>query len=392
MRRLALLGVLLISGAAAGFAVWTIDGNGRQRDEQRAAKEATIERLLAAVAAITTAQQTYADHAFGDLASFTRVSLQVDQLTTDAAGLRAAAESGASSERLEEFWTALSALMSAESRARELLAGGDENAAAEAILASAREHVSALNSSLRAFREVETDQYRRAHAAMFWQFWLLLALIAGLWAIGLIAFAVTPLGESAPERVEVPTPAQPAVDLPLVPALVADAIESTPTIDLATAATLSSEVARLSDVASLQALLAHAADALGARGVIVWMSGGDNLIAAAAHGYEAAVLRRIPSIARDADNATAVAWRTGQPGTVPEDASGHGAIVAPMMSADGCVGVFAAELRGGRERDAATCAVAAILASQLAGVLAGWPAAIAADHAIGSLDRKAAAS
>ena len=171
-----------------------------------------------------------------------------------------------------------------------------------------------------------------------------------------------------------------------------DAIESIPTIDFATAATLSSEMARLSDVASLQALLAHAADALGARGVIVWISGGDNLIAAAAHGYEAAVLRRIPSIARDADNATAVAWRTGQPGTVPEDASGHGAIVAPMMSADGCVGVFAAEVRGGRERDAATCAVAAILASQLAGVLAEWSAASTADRHVSSLDRKAAAS
>ena len=392
MTRLALLAVLLISGAAAGFAVWTIERNGRQRDEQRDAKEATIERLLAEISAITTAQQTYADHATGDLASFTRVSLQVDRLTTDAAGLRAAAESGASSERLEEFWTALSALMSAESRARELLAGGDENAAAEAILASAREHVSVLNSSLRAFREVETDQHRRASAVVFWQFWSVLGLIAGVWATGLIAFAVTPLRESVPERLEVPAPAQSTVDLPLVPAPVPDAIEPAPTIDLATTATLSSEVARLSDQASLQALLAHAADALGARGVIIWMRVGDDLVAAAAHGYETAVLRRIPSIARGADNATAVAWRTGQPGTVPEDASGHGAIVAPMMSADDCVGVFAAEVQGGRERDAATCAAATILAAQLAGVLAGWPAASTVSHDIASLDRKAAAS
>jgi hypothetical protein len=392
MRRLALLGVLLTSGAAAGFALWTIERNARQLAEQREAKEATIERLLTAISAITTAQQAYADHASADLASFTRVSLQVDQLTTDAAGLRAAAESGASSERLEEFWTALSALMSAETRARELLAGGDKSAAAEVILASAREHVSALNSSLRAFREVEAGQYRRARTARFWQFWVVLGLTAGVWAIGLIAFAVSPLRASAPVRMEGPTPARPALDLPLVPPAVSDAIEAAPALDLATAATLSSEVARLTDLASLQALLARAADALGASGVIVWMGAGDSLVAAEAHGYDAAVLRRIPSIPRDADNATAVAWRTGQPGTVPADASGRGAIVAPMACGDGCVGVFAAEVHGGRERDAATCAVAAILASQLAGVLAEWSAASTADRQVNSLDRKAAAS
>ena len=391
MRRFALLGVLLTSGAAAGFTLWTIERNARQLAEQREAKEATIERLLTAISAITTAQQAYADHASADLASFTRVSLQVDQLTTDAAGLRAAAESGASSERLEEFWTALSALMSAETRARELLAGGDENTAAEVILASAREHVSALNANLRAFREVEAGQYRRARTAMFWQFWVVLGLTAGVWAIGLIAFAVTPLRESAPVRMEVLAPAPPALDLPLVPAA-SDANDPAPAIDLATAAALSSEVARLTDLASLQALLARAADALGASGVIVWIGAGDSLVAAAAHGYDAAVLRRIPSIPRDADNATAVAWRTGQPGTVPADANGRGAIVAPMACGDGCVGVFAAEVQGGREGDAATCAVAAILASQLAGVLAEWSAASTADRHVSSLDRKAAAS
>jgi hypothetical protein len=151
-------------------------------------------------------------------------------------------------------------------------------------------------------------------------------------------------------------------------------------------------VARLSDQKSLQTLLEHAADVLGASGVIVWMSAGEELVAAAAHGYEAAVLRRIPSIAQDADNATAVAWRTGQPGTVPEDAGGHGAIVAPIVSANGCIGVFAAEVRGGRERDADTCIVATMLASQLAGVLAGWAAASTADRDMRPLDRKAAAS
>jgi hypothetical protein len=45
-----------------------------------------------------------------------------------------------------------------------------------------------------------------------------------------------------------------------------------------------------------------------------------------------------------------------------------------MLGPDRCIGVLAAEVRNGREKDAATCAVAAILASQMAGVLTAWPA------------------
>jgi hypothetical protein len=119
---------------------------------------------------------------------------------------------------------------------------------------------------------------------------------------------------------------------------------------------------------------------------------GDELVAAAAHGFDPSVLRRIPSIARGADNATAEAWRTGETGTVAEEAGGYGAIVSPMLNPAGCFGVFAAEVRGGRERDPATCAVATILASQLAGVLAAWPAPSTADLSERPSDRQAAAS
>ena len=43
-----------------------------------------------------------------------------------------------------------------------------------------------------------------------------------------------------------------------------------------------------------------------------------------------------------------------------------GAIVVPMPSSSGCVGVVSAELRHGRENDPATLALARILAAQLA--------------------------
>ena len=386
MTRLVILSVLLGTGAASGFAVWTLERKDHLREEQRHAKDSTIERLLSSLAVISTAQQAYADYARRDMASFTQVALHVDRLTTDAAGLRPVSQSGASSERLEEFWTALSALMSAESRARELFAGGDENAAADTILASAREHVTTLSTTLRAFRHAETLEYRRANAVTSWSIWAVLGTTSSFWAIGLVAFAIRPLHQSRPE-VALGTQPAPAIDLPSP-----SATPSSASIDLSDAAGLSRELSRLSDQASLEALLEHAAGVLDARGIIIWMRTGEELVAAAAHGYEAAVLRRIPSITRSADNATAAAWRTGEAGTVPEDASGYGAIVAPMLNPTGCVGVFAAEVRGGRERDPATCSVATILASQLAGVLAAWPAPSTTDLDVRPLDRQAAAS
>jgi len=60
--------------------------------------------------------------------------------------------------------------------------------------------------------------------------------------------------------------------------------------------------------------------------------------------------------------------------TVPADAVSHGAIAVPLSGVNGCVGVFAAELREGREQDAATQAVASVIAAQLAAIVPAWPA------------------
>src|SRR5215207_7347224 len=163
--RLAILCLLLAAGTLAGYFTWSAERRARQLDQQRETKATTIDRLLSSVSSIASTQQAYAEGGRRDVASVTRVSLLVDRITTDAAGLRAAPGSRASSEHLEEFWTSLSALMGAESRAREQLAGGDDSAAAETLLASARAHVTALNSSLAAFGESETDSYRSTQRA-----------------------------------------------------------------------------------------------------------------------------------------------------------------------------------------------------------------------------------
>src|SRR5262245_62027759 len=47
-----------------------------------------------------------------------------------------------------------------------------------------------------------------------------------------------------------------------------------------------------------------------------------------------------------------------------------GAVVAPVLSADGCVGVLSVEIREGGEASASVQSLAAIFAAQLAGIVA----------------------
>jgi hypothetical protein len=382
--RIAILCLLLAAGGVVGGVLWSSAADVQQLDRDRDAKSTTIEALLSSISAIASAQQAHTDYGQRDVSSFTRVSLLVNRITTDAAGLRAARESTVSSQRLEEFWTALSALMGAEARARERLAGGDDGGAADALLASAREHVNVLGSTLRAFRTSELESYQRARTAANLRSWIALGAAGMLWTAGLVGFALFPRRRDSELAAAAPPPEFHAP----VPVTVAHTF---PAIDLSEAAALSAALAQLTDQAVLPQLLARAARLLGARGVVIWMSGGSELFAVAAHGYDEALLSRIRPIVREADNITAAAWRQGELLTLPADTGGYGAIAAPLLSPAGCVGVLAAEVSDERDRDDSTRAVAMILASQLAGVLAAWPTASTADSGRGS-DRQAAAS
>src|SRR5262249_32621486 len=109
---------------------------------------------------------------------------------------------------------------------------------------------------------------------------------------------------------------------------------------------------------------------------------GADLRAVLAHGYSPQALARMPSVPRSADNAAASAYRSGafqivmsRPGNVTP-----GAIVAPILSAEGWGGGLSAEIKGGGEGSEAVQAVAAIVAAQLAGVLAVAPAETAVEE------------
>lgn len=137
------------------------------------------------------------------------------------------------------------------------------------------------------------------------------------------------------------------------------------------------DLARLLDARDLGAVLARAASALGAGGLVVWIADetSRSMAPALAHGYSPAVITRIGALSIDADNPTAAAWRTTDAQVV------DGALALPLMTSLGCTGVLAIEFRDGREHDADTLALARIIAAQLAATIS--PAASESRQAAG---------
>ena len=140
------------------------------------------------------------------------------------------------------------------------------------------------------------------------------------------------------------------------------------------AATLCTEFGRVRDLPDLQSLLGRAAEAMDASGLVVWLgnSAGADLRPVLAHGYPPQTLARMPSVSRSDGNAAAAAYRTGELQLVlsrlgsPET----GAVVAPILSTDGCIGALSAEIHGGGEGSEEVQALASIFAAQLSTILA----------------------
>jgi hypothetical protein len=143
-------------------------------------------------------------------------------------------------------------------------------------------------------------------------------------------------------------------------------------VDLAEAARLCTDLARVKESGELAGLLARAADLLDASGIVLWIVGPDGaaLRPAASHGYSDHALARMRTLSGRSENAVSVAFRTGRLEVVRGGADKPGAIVAPIVTPGGCVGAVAAEIRHGAEASPSVQAVATIVAAQLASLVA----------------------
>ncbi len=189
-------------------------------------------------------------------------------------------------------------------------------------------------------------------------------------------------------RVRVPSPAPPESASSLSarqPAL--------PDIDLLAVADLCTEFGRVEHAQDVQPLLQKAAGILDAVGLVVWVwdSVASGLRPVLAHGYSDKVLAQLPTLRRDADNATAAAFRSGQVCVIKGRPDASGALVVPLLTPAGCAGVFAIELQHGAEQTPLVAAVVTIFAAQLAqlvnGAASGSARPAQADFGSGSVAR-----
>ncbi len=171
----------------------------------------------------------------------------------------------------------------------------------------------------------------------------------------------------------------PQLDYPIVEdtpePVAAPAVSPQP--NLSAVASLCTQLAKVLAIRDVGPLLESAASLLDAIGVVVWLwdPQATALRPALAHGYSDDVLAKMPKVRRDTDNATAASFRTAQTRIVNSTDSTSGAVVVPLLTPDGCVGVFAVELRPGGEQQESVRALAAILAAQLATSLGFSPLA-----------------
>ena len=166
------------------------------------------------------------------------------------------------------------------------------------------------------------------------------------------AIASPAAGETAAERVRAPA-----------------AKAATP--DLGATADLCTDFSNVTARDQLPDLLARTAALMNASGLIVWVGNANarTLQPALGHGYAPGTLERIGSIPQTAANPTSVAFTTRRIQIVGSDDSDTGALAAPLMVAERCIGVLSAELRNGWESSDAVQATASIVAAQLAPLL-----------------------
>jgi len=167
------------------------------------------------------------------------------------------------------------------------------------------------------------------------------------------------VASSPPPPPPMPVAASPPLPPPAPPTPV-------PVINLPAAAELCVDLARVIDTRDIPALLERAADVLDAKGLIIWTADSDSatLRPSLTHGYPEKVLMRLGALDVAADNVTSVAFRTMRVQTMTGGSQGSGgAIAVPLITATGCSGVLAAEIRESKPA-AELMAVTRILAAQ----------------------------
>ena len=404
MSRLAVRILLLIAclsaiGAAA-FQLWSSDRQARLAAHSARQFNTISRAAIAAAGDLRAAQQAYVAVGQGEAFWFERAAAVQAQLAQQLAELRPLASAGETRAALDGAGAALGDFAEMDRRARDYTRQGQPGQASDMIFADGLELTKRIGEGLTLAATAELVAHDAAAAQVQRTQAQALAGAAAVTTIGLVLLVVIPrraernrsnLAANAAPRTSAARIVLPEFD-EFRPAARPTASVQAPAppppvpvpapVNLGNIATLCNDLARISDTRALPALLERAGSVLDATGLVVWIADPDGreLAPILVHGYPPQLATRLGTIARDASNLTASAYRTGLLQTVSGDTISSGAMAVPLVSAGGCVGVMAAEVKNGGEQQEELLAAATIVAAQLA-TLVGPPSARARSEA-----------
>lgn len=359
----ALVGCLIIGGAA--FQTWQFEQTAitLQTNEDRLARQYTA--LEMAVADMRAAQSAYVAAGQGPEFWFERVDEIAAQIE-EVLGERQRVGHPDAVAPLAAAQKQLAALRVSDRRARNYVGNEQRLLASDVIFVESIEILGRLTTEVATARDVEI-QANRQEAVTTRQYQAGVVGGAMVLLLGLIIFAGRRqrADVSAVAVVEAPSVATSTPAVAVQPAQPAAS-----DLKVAEAADVCVDLARLLDGRDLPALLARAASAIGAKGLVLWVidEARETLQPSLAHGYSDRMVQRLGTLAVTADNVTSVACRTLQAQVLP------GALAVPLIGTSGCVGVLAAEVTSA-SNTAATLPLARVIAAQLAAVISPLPAA-----------------
>jgi CHASE3 domain sensor protein len=396
--RLALAIVCLAASASAAFLLWTSDQQARA--QQDASREFTSAALAARVAVsdLRGAQAGYVAAGQGPDFWFARVTAIAKDLRNDLASLKSLASSPDASIAIEEATGALQDFEQMDRRARDFTRARQLMSASDLIFADGFDLTKKAADAVQ--RALTAELADRNGVLGFLKRREQYALAGAVTVIAIVLVLLLPMRREKVEEQIIPAPRptpRPVVSKPAPRPVVSSetladlnegvvakaraaaapaAPPASPMVDMRDLAALCTDLAKVVETRTLPSILERTAEVLNAAGIVVWIADPDGreLSPILIHGYSPQLARRLGTIARDASNVTASAYRTGLLQTMKGDAVSDGAIAAPLVGPSGCVGVLAAEMKKGGEQHDVMLSTAAIIASQLA-TLVGPPSA-----------------
>jgi hypothetical protein len=333
-----------------------------------------------ALSDLRVAQQAYVAAGQGVTFWMPKVAQTLEAIAASIATLRAAGTSPGARSAIDDAMSTLGEFAEVDTRARDYLRSGQLLMAGDVIFTEGDQTAASSARQVEAARLAEHQALDASEAAVRRQEATVLASAGAVTAVIVVLLGIGGRPESESDASLSITPARTsassahqAVSHPSPSRAVSPVLK--------TAARLCTDFACMRDVHDLEELLARAGDVMDAAGLVVWLGNADGreLQPVLSHGYSDDTRARLPNVPRAANNAAAAAYRSGDLQIVLSRPGGpKGAIVAPILGAQGCIGALSAEIRGGGEASESVQALAAIIAAQLAGVLVA-PAADAMD-------------